>query len=75
MGEPVPGGHGGRRRRRRRKARRALHSLTAGDIPAPHRDRVPEAGDQVQELKHLREPNQLRRLEQAITPRRPCSAW
>ncbi|MEU3416142.1 MULTISPECIES: hypothetical protein [unclassified Streptomyces] len=49
----------------------ALDSLTAGDIPAPHRDRVPKVSDQVQELRHLRELNQLHQLEQVIAPAAP----
>ncbi|MEU3522527.1 hypothetical protein AB0E62_01390 [Streptomyces sp. NPDC038707] len=49
----------------------ALDSLTAGDIPAPHRNRVPKVSDQLQELKHLRELNQLRQLEQVVAPAAP----
>ncbi|MCZ0206407.1 hypothetical protein ACIG54_05245 [Streptomyces achromogenes] len=48
-----------------------LDSLTAGDIPAPHRDRVPKVSRQVGELKHLRELNQLRQVEQVIAPAAP----
>ncbi|AKN73978.1 MULTISPECIES: hypothetical protein [Streptomyces] len=48
-----------------------LDTLTAGDIPAPHRDRVPRVSQQLQELKHLRELNQLNQLEQVLAPAAP----
>ncbi|MEU6595516.1 hypothetical protein ABZ923_41050 [Streptomyces sp. NPDC046881] len=48
-----------------------LDSLAAGDIPAPHKDRVPRVSEQVGELKHLRELNQLNQLEQVIAPAAP----